>query len=991
MANILGQLVVNLLANTAGFEQGLSKATKQAKAAGKELESAFNDIGDVAEKLLSPFGELGRLASSAFSGIGSSAKGLLEVLGPIGGAAVAAGLAIAGVAAVSLAAGVGAIGLAVHASEAAAHLGELSKSTGISVESLSLLGSVAESKGISVDSMAKALEKMEKSAVAAAQAGPKASNAYTELGVAVKNADGSMRSAEDIFNDVSKKFAEMPDGPLKTAEAMKVFGRAGADIIPLLDEGGAKLQELEGHYQALGAVVTGPMAAASEQLKENTSLLGAAFSGVENQLVSDLVPAINVAAQQFVSFFEQNHTAIVEFIDGVADISKVVINIGQVIAEAFSLAYNVVSAIIESIELGAITVGRTVGELAKGNFKAAWEEVKSGSSAAWTEAKNNATSAIDGIKSSIEGIKGVWTASLPSAEKTPTGAGPKVGAPVDLSFLDAAVTKYQSEEKAAEQAAAGIGKATEATILATAEAKAQKDIDTLVAEAQKKKIDGTAAFADALEKAIPKIEQAAQFTAAFNAASEDSKGLEGFISKTNEQTQAYDNQVNALGAVAREQAAYTAKLSPYLVQIAELEKVQKDLSALYGENDTRVLSLSARIDTLKSEYQQATVAVNAHNSALQSSKIQEALDSENSQLSALQKTTSALESGGEAYAKIDQQVQKFALDTNASIEAQDRYRAVLVAINAEQQKQAALNLASPGSSQQAANLQLQITALEQIRTEWQGLGKDTTGVDQALRTINADYQDLQAKTGGFTQGATAAFADFAKNVQSDGQIMQSVITQGLNGISQNLSTLIATGKAKWQDLITSMETALLKSSINTILNSLFKNLGGALSGQGGILGSLGGILGGGQNAAGTAALTTAGTTLTTAGTLLNTGATQLIAAATTLQTSSLGGVSGGDGGGLSDLFDSFGGGFADGGDVTPGRSYLVGERGPELFSPGRSGSITPNNALGGGRSQTINQSINITTPNADSFARSQAQIGAQTARDAQMAHARFRT
>ena len=439
---------------------------------------------------------------------------------------------------------------------------------------------------------------------------------------------------------------------------------------------------------------------------------------------------------------------------------------------------------------GRYWLGRTVGELAKGNFKGAWEEVKSGSAAAWNEAKTNAVSAIDGIKSSIEGIKGVWTASLPTADKTPTGPGRKVSTPVDLSFIDAAVTKYQSEEKAAEGAAAGIGKATEATILATAEAKAQKDIDTLVAEAQKKKVDGTAAFAAALDKAIPKIEQAAQFTAAFNAASEDSKGLESFISKTNEQATAYNNQSNALGAVAREQAAYTAKLTPYLVQITELEKVQKDLSALYGENDSRVLALSARIDTLKNEYQQATVAVNAHNSALQSSKIQEAIDSSTSQLTALQKTTSALESGGEAYAKIDQQVQKFALDTNASAEAQERYRAVLVAINAEQQKQAALNLASPGTSQQAANLQIQITALEQIRTEWQGLGKDTTGVDQALRTVNADYQDLQAKTGGFTAGATAAFADFAKDVQSDGQIMQNatVLRCSRDSLTSSLAT-----------------------------------------------------------------------------------------------------------------------------------------------------------------------------------------------------------
>ena len=44
---------------------------------------------------------------------------------------------------------------------------------------------------------------------------------------------------------------------------------------------------------------------------------------------------------------------------------------------------------------------------------------------------------------------------------------------------------------------------------------------------------------------------------------------------------------------------------------------------------------------------------------------------------------------------------------------------------------------------------------------------------------------------------------------------------------------------------------------------------------------------------------------------------------------------------------------ANGGPVAGGSSYLVGERGPELFTPGTSGNITPNNALGGG-SITVN-------------------------------------
>lgn len=52
----------------------------------------------------------------------------------------------------------------------------------------------------------------------------------------------------------------------------------------------------------------------------------------------------------------------------------------------------------------------------------------------------------------------------------------------------------------------------------------------------------------------------------------------------------------------------------------------------------------------------------------------------------------------------------------------------------------------------------------------------------------------------------------------------------------------------------------------------------------------------------------------------------------------------------------FGGGKATGGPVNAGTTYLVGERGPELFTPNRSGSIIPNSSLGSG--STINITVN---------------------------------
>jgi hypothetical protein len=62
-------------------------------------------------------------------------------------------------------------------------------------------------------------------------------------------------------------------------------------------------------------------------------------------------------------------------------------------------------------------------------------------------------------------------------------------------------------------------------------------------------------------------------------------------------------------------------------------------------------------------------------------------------------------------------------------------------------------------------------------------------------------------------------------------------------------------------------------------------------------------------------------------------------------TAMLGGLAGSGNSFLAGLGSAFGGGRASGGRVSSGTSYMVGERGPEMFIPGASGAIAP---IGGG-------------------------------------------
>lgn len=98
-----------------------------------------------------------------------------------------------------------------------------------------------------------------------------------------------------------------------------------------------------------------------------------------------------------------------------------------------------------------------------------------------------------------------------------------------------------------------------------------------------------------------------------------------------------------------------------------------------------------------------------------------------------------------------------------------------------------------------------------------------------------------------------------------------------------------------------------------------------------------------------------------------------------LSSSSGGNSSGGAVGGLSSLISSIFGlpGRATGGPVAPGRGYLVGERGPELFVPTSAGRVEA--SAGGGRGRDVNVSIKIVSPQGSNQPESLRRSGRQVA------------
>lgn len=203
---------------------------------------------------------------------------------------------------------------------------------------------------------------------------------------------------------------------------------------------------------------------------------------------------------------------------------------------------------------------------------------------------------------------------------------------------------------------------------------------------------------------------------------------------------------------------------------------------------------------------------------------------------------------------------------------------------------------------------------------------------QTLLGLEKNYDDLKAKAGTATDGMKAGFADFAASVPTISATMEKTVNEGLNGIAQNFTDMVVKGKADWQSLFDSMESTILNAAIKGLLSNLLGNLFGGNSGDG----------------------------------------------------------SGGGGGGLlSSLGSLFGGGREAGGDVTPGKAYVVGEKRPEMFIPKQGGTIVPQVMTKAGN--TIHQNINIAANDVDSFMRSKSQVAAEMHRQAGNAFSRTRS
>jgi len=173
--------------------------------------------------------------------------------------------------------------------DSADEMNKLSIKTGIAVAELSSLSNTADLAGVSNEQLGSALVKLNKSIAEAASGSKEQSEAFKNLGVNVKDANGNIRPTADILGDVAQAFNGAADGATKTQYAMALFGKAGADLIPFLNQGKQGIKEF-------GASFGDEFAKNSEMFNDNLTKMG---QRIKAFMAEKLTPFLQFYNRQF--------------------------------------------------------------------------------------------------------------------------------------------------------------------------------------------------------------------------------------------------------------------------------------------------------------------------------------------------------------------------------------------------------------------------------------------------------------------------------------------------------------------------------------------------------------------------------------------------------------------------------------------------------------------------------------------------------------------
>ena len=327
-------------------------------------------------------GSIKRLGNS-MQGVQGKVKNLRLAMGGLNKTFATFGLVISG----------GAFaGLLKSAIDAGDRFGKLSTQTGIAANTLIAYTRAGKLAGVEQETIDRGLRRLAQSMREADQGVATYKDAFDDLGLSVRNTDGTLKSSEQVLGEIADRFADLPDGATKAAIAMEILGRSGAQLVPFLNMGAKGIKEFN-------TQVSDRFAKNAEDFNDTLTRIGISGREANLQLADNLLPTLNDFAEIFEQFLNDKES-LTELFDAVEVGFKI---IGTSAFATF--------ASVRFLTRSFIDLADILGSLAMGDFENAFKVMQTGLKETREQAFKDYQVLLDIIRAgqNTDGIEGLTT------------------------------------------------------------------------------------------------------------------------------------------------------------------------------------------------------------------------------------------------------------------------------------------------------------------------------------------------------------------------------------------------------------------------------------------------------------------------------------------------------------------------------------------------------------------------------------------------------
>ena len=201
--------------------------------------------------------------------------------------------------------------------------------TGVDIKALQELGYVAELNGGSIDSMNSSLENLARISSEAARGMGAGVEVFGMLGISVTDANGRLKEADVMLNDVSDAISRLSTQAERLEFAQKLG--IGGDLLLTIQQGSEAIKKQRQRFKELSFVITKSAGKAAADFVDNMLDVRTVISGVSNLIGTKLIKYFNKMNGQFIEWFKINKAIIQQnlslFLDKAISTIKGIFNI----------------------------------------------------------------------------------------------------------------------------------------------------------------------------------------------------------------------------------------------------------------------------------------------------------------------------------------------------------------------------------------------------------------------------------------------------------------------------------------------------------------------------------------------------------------------------------------------------------------------------------------------------------------------------------------